>query len=142
MAKSKKAAKKKTVTKASKKKVLKKKAVAKPSPKAAAKPKQEVYVKVSTKLLGEAPKEYEFYLKDGRRLKNLFELVDALEDMQDDLFKEHVNEMKNDFSNWIKDVFGEVNVAKEIEKISDRIETQKALLKRLIEAAKQETEQK
>ena len=64
------------------------------------------------------------------------ELVDALEDMSSDLFEEHVNEMKNDFSNWIKDVFEEPNVAKELQKVQSRIEAQKVLIKKLIEAAR------
>ncbi len=84
-----------------------KKAVAKTAKKKPAKPKtkRQVYVKVKTKLLGEAPQEYEFYLNDGRRLGSVFELVDALETMSDEIFREHVTEAKNDFSSWIKDVF-------------------------------------
>jgi hypothetical protein len=137
MAKSKKKAVKK---KPAKKKAVKKKAAKKPVSKKTAKPKKEVYVKVSTKLLGEAPQEYEFHLKDGKKLRSVFELVDALEEMHDDVFKEHVNEMKNDFSNWIKDVFEESHVAREIEKLNSRIETQRTLLRRLIEAAKKEAD--
>jgi len=124
--------------KASKKKkaVKKSKAVKKAAKKKPAKAKGGVYIRVKSNILGEAPKEFEFYLSDGRRLKNVFELVDALEDMSSDLFEEHVNEMKNDFSNWIKDVFKEHDVAKEIQRMKDRIEMQKILMRKLIEAAK------
>jgi hypothetical protein len=134
-------AKKKGKKKAAKKKAVKKKA-AKPKKKtvvkkkAPAKSKKKVFVKISSNILGEAPQEMEFYLSDGRRLKSVFELVDALEHMSEDMFKEHVNEMKNDFSSWMKDVFKEPNVAKEMKKIQDRIETQKVLMKKLIDAAK------
>jgi hypothetical protein len=117
------------------KKVAKK--VKKAAKKKPVKAKKEVYFKVSTKILGETPKEYGFYLSDGRRLKSVFELVDALESMGEDMFKQHVTETKNDFSNWIRDVFKEPNIAREIEKIRSRIETQKALMKKLIEAAKE-----
>lgn len=133
-------AKAKKKTKKAAKKAAKKKAVKKAKPKKPAKAKKEVYIKVSTNILGQAPQEYQFYLKDGRRLKNVFELVDALEDMSEEMFKEHVTQTKNDFSNWIKDVFEEHGVAKEIEKVRSRIDTQKALLRRLIEAAKKEAD--
>ena len=133
-------AKKKGKKKAARKKAVKKKA-AKPKKrvvkrKAPAKAKKSVYVKISSNILKEAPQEMEFYLSDGRRLKSIFELVDALEHMTEDMFREHVNEMKNDFSSWMKDVFSEPHVAKEMKKIQDRIETQKVLMKKLIEAAK------
>jgi hypothetical protein len=128
MAKAKKKAKKKAAKKKAVKKVAKKKAPAKA--------KKKVFVKISSNILGEAPQEMEFYLSDGRRLKSVFELVDALEHMSEDMFKEHVNEMKNDFSSWMSDVFKEPNIAKEMKKIQDRIETQKMLMKRLIDAAK------
>ncbi len=106
--------------------------------KAAKKPKakRKVYVKIRSQVLGEAPQEHEFCLSDGRRLKSVYELIDALESMSDEIFREHVNEAKNDFSSWINDVFKAPDIAKEIKKIQDRIETQKALMKRLIEAAK------
>ncbi len=127
-------AKKKAKKKAAKKKAVKKKSS--PKKKKPAKAKRSVYVKVKGNILGEAPQEFEFYLGDGRKLKSVFELVDALEHMSEDLFKEHVNEIKNDFSSWINDVFSEPNVAKEIKKMKDKIETQKVLMKKLIDAAK------
>lgn len=135
-------AKNKAVKKKAAKKKTAKKAVSKTSKKkAAVKPKAEAYVKVSTNLLGESPKEYEFYVKDGKKLKSVFELVDALEDMTDNIFSEHVTEMKNDFSTWLNDVFDEKHIAKEIEKTKDRIETQKKLMKALIQAAKKSAEE-
>ena len=37
-----------------------------------------------------------FVLADGKPIKNLLELVDALDDISDDTFMSHVNECKND----------------------------------------------
>ncbi len=145
MAKAKrKAAKKKAVKKKTAKKAVKKvkkqvKAKAK-SVKAKTRSvkakKSSVYIKISKSVLGEAPQECEFYLQDGKKLKSVYELIDALEHMSEDIFKQHVNEAKNDFSNWIKDVFEEPHVAKEIKKVQDKIEMQKVLMKKLIEAAR------
>lgn len=133
----KKAAKKKVVKKKTAKKVVKKvKKQIKAKTKSVGAKKSSVYIKISRKVLGEAPQEFEFYLQDGKKLKSVYELIDALEHMSEDIFKQHVNEAKNDFSNWIKDVFEEPHVAKEIKKVQDKIEMQKILMKKLIEAAR------
>lgn len=138
MAKAKKKAAKKAKAKKAKKKAVKK-AVKKIKVRAPAKAKKKVYIKVSSNILGQAPQEYEFYLGDGRKLKSIFELVDALETMHEDLFKSHVSSEKNDFSSWIHDVFKEPDIAKEIKMINDKIELQRTLMKKLIHAAKKAT---
>ena len=50
------------------------------------------------------PEEY-FRLGNGRILKNLNELLNALKSMNEETLKFHVNEQKNDFGNWVKYVF-------------------------------------
>jgi len=123
-----------------KKKAKKKAPAKKKTKKAPAKAKRKVYIKIKSNILGEVLQEFEFYLSDGRKLKTVFELVDALESMSEDMFTEHVNDVKNDFSSWVNDVFKEPNLAKEIKKVRSRIETQKVLMKKLIEAAKKSTQ--
>jgi len=126
--------KKKSVkTKAPKKSA--KKAAKKTTKKAAPKAKNVTKIEVTIKrsILGEAPEEYHFVLGDGKKLKNVFELVDSLAGMEEDIFKEHVNEMKNDFSNWIRDVFDEDKLADEISRIEDRFETERKLMRHLID---------
>ena len=49
--------------------------------------------------------EHYFWLRDGRAVKNLNELAEALRTMSDDVFRHHVNSEKNDFYNWVRDVF-------------------------------------
>lgn len=152
MPKKKKASKKKTAKKkavkrkaaSSKKKAAVKKAVKRKSAsskkkaavKKSVKPKTILRVKVSSKILGEAPIEHEFVLGDGRRLKTIYELVDALGSMHEDLFKEHVSAEKNDFCNWLRDVFDERKFAKDMHKIQDKIKLQRHLMKRVVDAAR------
>ena len=68
------------------------------------------------------PDKY-FVMCDGRRIKNVKELADILQLINDDMFKYHVTDTKNDFSNWINDVFGEPELAKKIKTVRNRLET-------------------
>ena len=96
------------------------------------KPLQTVEVIIRKKVLGEAPEEHHFVVADGRKLKNIIELADALETMSEEIFRHHVNEAKNDFSAWVKDVFYDHSLAEDISRAKNRLETQIVLLRRLI----------
>lgn len=60
--------------------------------------------------------EKSFWLCDGRVFKNLKELGLALEKMNEGIWKYHVTKEKNDFANWIENVFSEKKLALEIRK--------------------------
>ncbi len=96
------------------------------------KPHQVIEVIIKKKVLGEAPEEQHFVVADGRRLKNIIELADALETMSEEIFRHHVSDVKNDFSNWIKDVFYDHSLAEDITRAKNRLETQIAVLRRLV----------
>lgn len=81
------------------------------------------------KVLQQCRKDKAFVLSDGGELRSLVHLIDALENMSDGVFSHHVNEERNDFSTWLKDVFKEEIIADELQLINDRLETQRALLK-------------
>ena len=93
---------------------------------------QRLEVIIRKKVLGEAPVEHHFVVADGRKLKNIIELADALETMSEEIFRHHANEYKNDFSNWVKDVFYDHSLAEDISRAKDRLETQIAVLRRLV----------
>jgi len=79
-----------------------------------------------------APERY-FVLCDGRQVKNYKELADILQTINDDMFSYHVNDTKNDFANWINDVFKEEDLAKKIHAIHNRMEMSLALYKHLLD---------
>lgn len=79
---------------------------------------------------GIAPTHY-FSLCTGVMLKNIQELEFALQYMSDEELKNHVNNKKNDFSAWIKDVFGEDALASELSKAMSRKDMQLVLLRHL-----------
>ncbi|MBI2660392.1 hypothetical protein HYX07_04480 [Candidatus Woesearchaeota archaeon] len=93
---------------------------------------QRVEVIIRKKILGEAPVEHHFVVADGRKLKNIMELADALETMTEEIFRHHANEFKNDFSNWVKDVFYDHSLAEDISRAKNRLETQITILRRLV----------
>lgn len=92
---------------------------------------------VARRMLGDVPEDKQFWCNDGRVLKNLRELETALKEMSDETFRYHVNEAKNDFSNWVNDVIGDEDLARDLRrstvksvalnKVTDRI----AALKRV-----------
>ena len=59
---------------------------------------------VEIHVLKDVPTECVFYMVDGKALKNLKELAEALDMMEDEVFRHHVTDFNNDFSNWVGDL--------------------------------------
>jgi hypothetical protein len=72
------------------------------------------------KLFVELPEDKKFWLLDGRKISNLNELRNELEIMSESIFVHHVNDYRNDFSTWVKDVFDEKELAEIILPIRNR----------------------
>lgn len=80
------------------------------------------------KLLNEVEYDKHFITNDGKRLRHLFDLAVALENMEDHIFKQHVNQFKNDFSRWVKDVFDHDPLAAKIAKLGTRKDIKESIL--------------
>ena len=94
-------------------------------------------VTIKRKIFGKsAPEQYHFIVKGGKKLKDIEDLVNALHNMSDDVFKHHVNQYKNDFSTWLKDIFDEHQLSEEIRHIRNKTEMENKILRRLIEELK------
>jgi len=89
------------------------------------------------KIFEDVPQEKAFWVSDGRYIRNIYELAQALDDMKEKTFKFHVNKKKNDFSEWIRHVVGDEKLADEIARLvmKDKIQIllQKHLIKKLNE---------
>ncbi|MBI2663838.1 hypothetical protein HYX10_00665 [Candidatus Woesearchaeota archaeon] len=83
----------------------------------------------------EAPSGKQFVLNDGRLLKNIKELADALEHMSDDVFKHHVAPGKNDFSIWVSEVLQENDLADDLTAVDNQLKAQLAVLKHIAKKA-------
>jgi hypothetical protein len=62
----------------------------------------------------ELPPEHFFYLKNGKPVKSLQELIKALRVIDDETFKHHVNDTRNDFANWLRDILKKEDLADQV----------------------------
>jgi hypothetical protein len=64
----------------------------------------------------------EFFLADGKILKDIYELSKAFEDMHDNTFNHHVNShsSKNDFAFWIMDTLEDIELAQRLDEVKDK----------------------
>jgi hypothetical protein len=76
--------------------------------------------KEANKLTVNTSDELAFYCNDGRVLRNLQELADALYVMSEDTYRYHSNDSKNDFAAWVRDVFGDARLSNELLRSSSR----------------------
>ena len=66
------------------------------------------------KWLADVPDEYIFWCCDGRTMRNMQELAEALNTMTDEVFAYHANQDKNDFSTWVRDIIRDDELAGEL----------------------------
>jgi hypothetical protein len=70
--------------------------------------------------LSTVPDEKIFWCHDGRTFRNLKDLKEAIAFMSDEAYAYHSNEVKMDFANWVRDVIGDEQLAKDLEKATGR----------------------
>ncbi len=103
------------------------KPLSKPEPKASGKPEagklSETRLATLQRLLNsvnvEEPKGWSeqpapFHLRDGTVLRGKKDLERECHRMAQDIFEHHVNAQRNDFANWLADVFGEYELASKV----------------------------
>jgi hypothetical protein len=71
-------------------------------------------------LLSQVAPDRVFWVNDGSILRDMRELRDALLTMSDQTFAYHCNEVKKDFSNWVRDIIGDETLARDLEKATNR----------------------
>jgi hypothetical protein len=83
-------------------------------------------------ILKEAPDENCFVLCNGEKVKSVKELADALEVLSDDVFNHHVTFERNDFSNWVNDIFKDEDLAISLAGVKDKKDTRIVMYKHII----------
>jgi len=74
----------------------------------------------AVKYLSRVPEDKVFWCTDGQILKDMNDLRDSLTNMSDQTFTYHSNEMKQDFSVWIREIVGDEKLANDLESASTR----------------------
>ncbi len=72
------------------------------------------------RFLADVPEEYVFRCHDGKIIRNMRELAEALIGMTDETFGYHSNIDKRDFSCWVRDIIGDEKLAKDLEDAPNR----------------------
>jgi hypothetical protein len=73
-----------------------------------------------------------FILSNGNNLYSLKELSLELDNMSDEVFNFHVNDSKNDFHNWVRDVIKDEELSIIIEKVKNAKDMQIRILKHIV----------
>ncbi len=74
--------------------------------------------------------EFQLWLSDGRVVKSLEELRDALKTMEEHVFKEHVTKNKNEFADWVEEILEEKDLARKM-----RSNRSQARMRKVVEKA-------
>jgi hypothetical protein len=83
------------------------------------------------KLLVKVPAEYVFYCNDGSVFADLRELAEGLKAMSDETFAYHCNVEKRDFSNWVRYILGDEELANDLAKASSRSDAAECVVTRI-----------
>ena len=81
------------------------------------------YMKVlREKALSDCRPDFSFWTCHGRVVRNVYEMADAIDGMNDDAFRYHVNDdnKKNDFANWLLNIIEDGELAHRLKKVRDR----------------------
>ncbi len=85
----------------------------------------------AARILGDVSGDKRFFCHDGCTASNLQQLADCLSHMSTQSYDHHVTAEKNDFSSWVRDVFGDVKLANELARSRDRADAARILNQRI-----------
>lgn len=83
---------------------------------------KEKIEKSSKKFLSDCPPKWAFWINNGTVIRNIHELANAIENMNEKTFLYHVNDdnKKNDFALWIRSVLEDKKLANKLTEIRDK----------------------
>lgn len=93
--------------------------------------KREEIIEQGMRLLKDVHENEHFRTVDGRMLKSVRELVLLLETYNDEHFRHHVNEHRNDFAEWVRHSVGDSVLADRIAQSDSQSAIQRAISQRL-----------
>ncbi len=72
------------------------------------------------RILGDVKPEECFWINNGPIVRNIYELINVLQTIDDRTFSYHVNKERNDFSVWVRAVLGDEELADKLLKTKNR----------------------
>jgi hypothetical protein len=87
---------------------------------------------MARQFLSRVPDNNIFQCHDSCMIDDMGDLADKLTTMSDETFAYHVNNSKNDFSIWIRDVIGDTELADALRRADTRNEAQAMVANRVI----------
>ncbi len=81
--------------------------------------------------LGTVEQGKEFYCRNGKVINSLEELAKEIKELDIETFLHHVNEERNDFANWIKEVVGDMVLANRIKRAKRQSTMSRAITSRV-----------
>lgn len=98
----------------------------------ARKPKKQAKVKKQPAVsVARTPVEFVFWCHDGSVFADLRELAEGLAAMSDETFAYHSNSDKHDFSNWVREVIMDEQLADDLARAIDRLQAAEYVAARL-----------
>ncbi|MFH1398514.1 MAG: hypothetical protein ABIG95_00190 [Candidatus Woesearchaeota archaeon] len=85
-------------------------------------------------VIKEVPQDLRFKLhKTAIEISNLFELSEALEIMSKESYEHHVNDKKNDFATWVREVVKDTDLSSRLRDANTKEKAQKMIRQRIKE---------
>jgi hypothetical protein len=84
------------------------------------------------KKLARVPEQYVFYCCNGSVFRDMAELAAGLAAMTDEAFAYHSNEEKHDFSNWVRDIIEDIELADDLAMARSRLQAADCVADRII----------
>lgn len=88
-------------------------------------------------ILADVSQEHSFITKSGKVIRNLQELHNSVKNMDDDEFRHHVNDHRNDFHNWVRDVHEDGKLAGRLREAKTKHQVARHIKRRIKEHKKQ-----
>ncbi|MBN2458609.1 hypothetical protein JXB31_05775, partial [Candidatus Woesearchaeota archaeon] len=91
------------------------------------------YRKNISRFFSDLPPEHRFWLQSGETLENLFELYKAFSSMSRHVFRHHANDNRNDFADWVENIYNDCSLASAIRHSRTPKEAKEAVNTRILE---------
>lgn len=85
------------------------------------------------RILSDVNPENCFWFNNGPVAKNICEFAEDIKSISDETFSHHLNNEKNDFSNWVRDIIRDEKLANDLKKLKSK----SSILKKIKERIKQ-----